>query len=81
MEKLKSKESIDTIGNCANCGVEYHIHKEIDNNKTQLLLEQQRLREVLFLRPYNLIEIEKRAVTVCDSIIDYLDNISIEKEK
>lgn len=25
---LTSKETIDTIGNCANCGVEFHIHKE-----------------------------------------------------
>ena len=82
MEKLKSKKSIDTIGNCANCGVEYHIHKEINKsiNNAQLLEQQQQLREVLFLRPYDLIEIEKRAVTLCDSIIDYLDNISIKNE-
>lgn len=25
--KLQHQDSIDTIGNCANCGVEFHIHK------------------------------------------------------
>jgi hypothetical protein len=29
---LTSKETIDTIGNCPNCGVEFHIHKELKNS-------------------------------------------------
>lgn len=28
-QDLTSKETIDTIGNCANCGVEFHIHKKV----------------------------------------------------
>ena len=28
-DNIPSKDYIDTIGKCANCGVEFHIHKTI----------------------------------------------------
>lgn len=32
-QELKFTDDIDTIGHCANCGVEFHIHKEIVKKK------------------------------------------------
>lgn len=29
--EIKFTDDIDTVGNCANCGVEFHIHKEKKN--------------------------------------------------
>lgn len=33
--QITEKGIIDTIGNCANCGVEFHIHKDITENQQQ----------------------------------------------
>ncbi len=30
---LSESTDIDVVGKCANCGVEYHIHKSVNTNK------------------------------------------------
>jgi hypothetical protein len=37
--QITEKGIIDTIGNCANCGVEFHIHKNIEEPKQETLEE------------------------------------------
>ncbi len=33
--QLAADPTIDTVGNCGNCGVEFHIHKEPEENQAQ----------------------------------------------
>ena len=37
--KITEKGIIDIIGNCANCGVEFHIHKDIPKSTQQIIDE------------------------------------------
>ena len=37
--QITEKGIIDTIGNCANCGVEFHIHKDVTEYKQETLEE------------------------------------------
>lgn len=47
--QVTEKGIIDTIGNCANCGVEFHIHKDVTEYKQETLEEAaERFTEVWF---------------------------------
>ena len=38
---LDEDNDIDTIGKCANCGVEFHIHKELEMTKDECFTKLQ----------------------------------------
>lgn len=49
----------------------------IKNSKTeqlQILKQQQELRNLLFVRPYDIIQIEKKAIILCDLVFDMYSN-------
>jgi len=68
MEKLLKDKSIDTIGNCANCGVEFHIHKEVEKDLKRVYVNQG-YAGYYYVMPFEL----KNRYMILNSFQDYDD--------